>query len=153
MADSGHALQNNPPPACRVLNVTNIKLRKIALLMLSLGFAGNAMAEWTAVSKEDGITVYADLGATSKAGPTVIMWFLFDFETVQDSMPGARFLSVTNQQEYNCKKHTFRRLAVSYYPRNMAGGTILHSDDVPSLFEFVPPASRGLPLWKIACGK
>ena len=65
-----------------------------------------------------------------------------------------RFLSMTMQEEYDCKEDTSKLLTLNEYSKNMGAGEVVyvsgaaHGEPIP-----VAPGSRGESKFKVACGK
>ena len=128
---------------------------KILIAVLLAVFSTSVMAEWTRVSGSDTdtSTAYADLSTIRKSGNKVKMWVLLDYKVVR-TVDGMRYLSMTNQFEYDCKEETSRILAFLWYSKNMGAGEVvytsgaMHEEPRP-----IPPGSMIEGIFKVACGK
>ena len=131
-------------------------MNKLLIAALLTVFSTSVMAEWTRVGGDgDGTTTYADLSTIRKSDNKVKMWILMDFKVVQIFKGnGARFLSMTMQEEYDCKEDTSKLLTANAYLKNMVAGEVVyasgaaHGEPVP-----VAPGSMGDDKFKVACGK
>ena len=130
-------------------------MNKLLIAALLTVFSTSVMAEWTRVGGNDNVTIYADLATIRKSGDRVKMWALHDFKVVQIFKGnGARFLSMTTQEEYDCKEDTSKLLTANAYLKNMVAGEVVyasgaaHGEPVP-----VAPGSMGDDKFKVACGK
>ena len=127
-----------------------------ALLLAMLGGSGFALADWVKVSGNDAVTGYADPDSIRKSENRVTMWALQDFKAPRPigDKPGSAHRSQTAQFEYDCKDRRAKMLAVKFYSKNMAQGTLVEGDAaVAEKWVAVPPKSGTEKLWKIACGK
>lgn len=125
------------------------------LLALMLALAStSAMAEWTWVVEDAGIgiTVYVDRTTINKTGNIVKMLTLTDFKTVKGKAK-SKFLSQTEQAEYDCKDEKIRILSLSQHNKNMGTGEVVFSYNTPSKWMPAAPGSANEVLWEIACGK
>ena len=128
-------------------------MNKLLIAALLTAFSTSVMAEWTVVGGSDIHTLYADLSTIRKSGNAVKMWRLIDYKVVR-TVDGTRYLSSTNQSEYDCKEETVRTLAFSRYSKNIGDGEVvytsgaMHEEPRP-----VTPGSVDAGLFKVACGK
>ena len=127
---------------------------KLLIAALLAVFSTSVLAEWTMVGGgNDAYIGYADLSTIRKSGNKVKMWNLMDLKVVR-MVNGTRFLSMTNQFEYDCKEETMRRLALNAYAKNMGQGEpvftsgAMHEEPQP-----IPPGTEAEGLFKVACGK
>ena len=126
---------------------------KLLIAALLAVFSTNVMAEWTEVGGSDINTTYADLSTIRKSGDKVMMWALLDYKVVQ-MVDGTRFLSMTNQFEYDCKEETSRLSAIIWYSKNMGAGDVVYSSgNVHDEFQPISPGSLNRIHFKVACGK
>ena len=128
---------------------------KILIAVLLAAFSSSALAEWTMVGGDDGITTYADLSTIRKSGDKVKMWDLYDLKVVQIFKgDGKRFLSSVTFTEYDCKEETQRLLTFNWYSKNMGAGDVVYTSGVIHE-EPRPmwPGSMREVLFKVACGK
>ena len=129
-------------------------MRKAILMLLLAIMSSDAMAEWARVgtASNETVTFYADPATIRKTGSRVKMWSLSDYKTVRQSR-GMQFMSMMEQNEYDCKEEKSRTLYISVHSENMGRGNIVHNDDETSDWSPVLPSSIIESLWKFACGK
>jgi len=131
-------------------------MRKFILLMLLAAVSSSAMAEWAAVdAASDGtFTIYTDLATMRKAGNRVKMWGLIDYKTARNVFTnGMPYMSIKEQEEYDCKEEQTRTLYADFKSGNMGAGEVVHIDSNPGKWAPIEPGSTIESLWKIACGK
>ena len=126
---------------------------KLLIAALLAVFSTSVMAEWTEVGGSDINTTYADLSTIRKSGDKVMMWALLDYKVVQ-MVDGTRFLSMTNQFEYDCKEETSRLSALIWYSKNMGAGEVVYNSGVVHREpQPISPGSLNRIHFKLACGK
>ena len=114
--------------------------------------SSSASAEWIAANRDKSHAVYANPATIRKAGNTVKMWVLEDYETMQGSAD-MRYMSAKSQHEYNCKKERGRIIYLSLHSEHMGKGKAVYSDNDPGRWEAVASDATGETLLEIACGK
>ena len=127
---------------------------KLLIAALLAVFSTNVLAEWTRVGGNDIYDTYADLSTIRKSGNKVKMWNLYDLRVAEKSYDGTRYLSSSNQREYDCKEETERLLTFIWYSKNMGAGRVVHASG--AYHEEPHPISPGtlnMLLFKVACGK
>ena len=128
-------------------------MSKLLIAALLAVFSTSVVAEWTRVSGDNDSTAYADLATIRKAGNKVKMWGLLDYKVVQTGID-KRYLSISNQHEYDCKEETSRMLTFNEYSKKMGQGEVVYSlGNVHAEFEPITPGSLMATLFKVACGK
>ena len=99
---------------------------------------------------------YADPATISRTGDVVKMWSMYDYKVAQFSrFARVEYLSLTGQNEYDCKGKKERRLYFRYHSGHVAGGvTVFTTDGIapPDQWDSLDPRSAAESLWKIACG-
>lgn len=80
------------------------------------------------------------------------MWHLTDFKTAHKDM-GDKYMSMKDQNEYDCKEAKSRRRASSQHAENMGSGKVVYRDSFTAKWKPVPPDSGTEILWKFACVK
>lgn len=110
-------------------------------------------AGWVYVGDDETVTAYSAPATRRKAGNKVTMWDLADFKMVQElfGLGGKSYMSVRQQNEYNCKENKSRSLHSTAHSGNMGEGEIIGRLNKPGDWESVPPNSRIELLWKFAC--
>ena len=126
---------------------------KLLIAALLAVFSTSAMAEWTAVAENEKSVQYADLATIRKSGNAVKMWNLLDYKVAM-TVGNTRYLSMTNQFEYDCKEEVSKMLTWIRYSKNMGQGEAvspsgaMHEEPRP-----ISPGSVGETFFKVACGK
>ena len=110
------------------------------------------MAEWKEVASNKSTAIYVDSAAIRRTGDVATMGHLTDFKSAQEDM-GGKYLSVKDQNEYDCKEPKLRRRASFQYSGNMGKGRVVYSDSYTTRWKPVPPESGIEILWKFACIK
>jgi hypothetical protein len=130
-------------------------MNKLLIAVLLAVFSTSVMAEWTRIGSDDISTIYANISTIRKSGDGVKMWALHDFKVVQIFKgDGTRILSMTMQEEYDCKEDTSKLLTFNQYSKNMGAGEVVyasgaaHGEPVP-----VAPDSVADVKFKVACVK
>ena len=127
-------------------------MRKIILMLLLTVASKGAMAEWVNVGSNENTDIYVDTATIQRAGSMATMWHLIDFKTVHKDM-GEKYLSMKEQNEYDCKEAKSRRRASTQHSENMGKGKVVYSDSYTTKWKPVPPDSGAEILWKFACVK
>ena len=127
-------------------------MRKIILMILLAVVSNSAMAEWVSVANNENTTIYVDPATIQRSGNMAKMWILTDFKTADKDM-GEAYLSMKDQNEYDCKEVKVRRRASSQHSKNMGGGKVVYSDSYTTRWKPVPPDSGIEIMWKFACLK
>lgn len=125
---------------------------KTVLMMLLAVVSGSAAAQWVEVRRDENQTIYLVPATVRKAGGTVKLWALTDYQTPAGS-PDKPYLSEMVQKEYECKEEQSRTLFRSAHSGNMSGGGAVQINAVPDKWGPVSPGSTDETLWKLACGK
>ena len=130
-------------------------MHKLILMLLLVVASNNAIAEWVWVgtsSNNESFTIYADLSSIRKNGNKVKMWSLNDLKIAAYNPSGKPHLSITAQDEYDCKEEQRRPLAYFLHSGNMREGDVVYSNSDPEKWKSIPPESGTKALWKLACG-
>ena len=129
-----------------------VAMHKAILMMLLAIMSSSAVAEWVEVGTTSNETVilYADQATIDKTGNRVKMWSLSDYKTVRGSRD-MQFMSMMEQNEYDCKEEKSRTRFLSVHSENMGKGNILHNDNETSDWLPVLPNSAIESLWRFAC--
>ena len=131
------------------------QLLLIIIIIFLVLDSGPAIAEWAEVgfSKSyGGYTVYADPSTIRYRSGLVKMWTLYNYKTVRTDA-GFSYLSRKTQQQYDCAETRYRFLSETYFSGNMGNGDEVYTNSYERKWEPVAPASVGLALWELACGK
>lgn len=118
-----------------------------------------ASAAWTFVAtsgKGEGFyTGYADFTTLRKTERMAKMWILFDYKNEQkiDDDNGRRYISITQQEEFDCHEEKTRILYFIINSENMGKGKMIDTESnstnwIPNL-----PHSFDEIMWKLACKK
>jgi len=127
-------------------------MRKITLMILLAVVSNSAMADWANVARNENTAIYVDQDSVEKTGDMAKMWHLTDYNNSHKDM-GEAYLSMKDQNEYDCKEMKFRRRASSQHSKNMGGGKVVYSDTFITKWKPVQPDSGTEILWKFACLK
>jgi len=144
---------------------TSCTLRKailrILIALVSPSAISNAIAQgaapsnstaWIVIVRAHTFTVYANPSTIRRAGSTVKLWEMKDYNTAQMN-DGEPYMSQKTQNEYDCKERRSRILALSLHAENMGGGKVILSDPDSDKWSPVAPGRAGGAPWKFACGK
>lgn len=121
------------------------------LILIFALFSTSAVAGWTHVGGDKGLSYYADLATIDKSGDTSTMWSLLDFQAEQSVGDIKPFYSVNVKTEYSCGTKQSRTLEVVYTSGSMGKGEMVYSIDSDVKFTPVPSDSIEEVNWKIAC--
>jgi tetratricopeptide (TPR) repeat protein len=114
----------------------------------------NAAAGWVIVGSDKTNTQYANPSTIRRKGNIVTMWDLLDYNKARVLNKSIKpFMSMKNQEEYDCEEERMRTLSSSLHSGKMGKGNVVFSDSDPSQWISIPPQSRGENLWEVACGK
>ena len=125
---------------------------KAVLTVLLAVVSSSAMAEWVEIGSDETITIYADPATIHRQGNKVKMWDLGDFK-IAEKFGDKSYMSVKQQQEYDCKRRKLRVLLATCYSENMGKGETICSNNKPRHWEPVLPVSFDESMWEIACKK
>ena len=133
-------------------------IRFAVVSVLLFHFAGTVLAVeipkgWTRIGGGDSSTVYVDLTTIRRSGNMVKMWSLNDFKSVQDIGHGRPFMSLTSQNEYDCKEERSRQLYFTSHTEKMGNGAIAFSSTEITKWYPVPPAGGLRVSWDLVCNK
>ncbi len=125
---------------------------KAVLAVLLAVACSSAMAEWVEIGSDETTTIYADPATIHRQGNRAKMWDLGDFKTAEKSEDKS-YLSVRQQQEYDCKGKRLRVLRATCHAKNMGKGETICRNNKPRHWEPVLPVSFDESMWEIACKK
>jgi len=130
-------------------------MRKMILMMLLATVNNNAMAEWVQIGGYGGVAIYTDPSNIIKEGNIVRMWNVYNYNVAQRGSGGKVYLSVEEQEQFDCKEKQMRSLYFSYRSGNMGEGEPVYSKSFSSDIKWDPiePNSTGEHLFKFACSK
>lgn len=128
-------------------------MRKAVLMMILAVVSSSAMAEWVKVSVNEDFISYANPATILKNGNMVKMWCLYDFNAPQRMGDNRPYLSVKEQNEFDCKEEKMRTLSSSSHSGAMGGGIVIRANSEPGKEKPFLPGSAGEVLYKFACGK
>jgi len=147
-------------------------MRRVIFMMLLSVVSSSAMAGWVKVITDGNYDnhspcdkncffIYVDIATISKAGDTVKVWRVNDFDKSPTSysryVPSVNdkpHLSVKIQEEYNCKEQQVRLFFASYHSGHMGGGQTVHIESVPGKWTSIggmPPDVPVKLLWRAVC--
>lgn len=84
----------------------------------------------------------------------VKIWWPDDFKKAGTAANGKAYISIKEQDEFDCKGEQSRQLYFSFYSELMGGGEMIYNEtsNHPKWYP-VSLGSAGAALWKIACSK
>lgn len=127
---------------------------RFRLALLLAVFSGSAAAEWVQVGGNDPLTAYADPTTIRWAGSLVKMSVLYNFKITKTSPSGKSFMSVKEQDEFDCKDERNRVLDFTMHSGQMGIGDVVLANAEALAWQPVPAGGSVIePLWKFACGK
>jgi hypothetical protein len=126
-------------------------MRKAILMLLLAVVSASVFAGWVEVGKSDVNVLYADLPGMRKSGNTVTLWYLLDFNTSQEYVGGATYVSTKTHAEFDCANREWRQLSFSWHSDNMGEGDIVLSASETEAWHAVPRRSGSEVLWKLSC--
>jgi Surface-adhesin protein E len=127
-----------------------------SILMLLLAVVSNqAMAELEHIGGYEGITIYTEPSYIQKEGNRVKMWNVYNYHSAQRGPGGKTYLSVDQQEEFDCKERMMRVLYFSYRSENLGQGEPVYSKSFTedTRWDPIEPDSKGEYLLKLACDK
>ena len=130
-------------------------MRKMIFMMLLIAVSSNAIAEWLQIGGYGGLAIYTDPSNIIKEGNIVRMWNVYNYTVAQRGSDGKVYLSVEEQEEFDCKEKQMRNLYFSYRSGNMGEGEPVYSKSFSSDIRWDPiePNSTGEHLLKFACSQ
>lgn len=151
-------------------------MRKAILVILLSVVSNSAMAGWVKVITDSNYDnqspcekncyfIYVDMATISKSGDTVKVWRMNNFSKPESLINrwlppsvtnSKQYLSVTIQEEYNCKDQQVRVLFASYHSGHMGGGQAVHTNSVIDKWTSIGGMSPDVPvklLWRAVCEK
>lgn len=126
------------------------------VLMLMAVVSGSAAAEWVAITGNERLTIYVDPTTIRRDGDKVKMWSLFDYRKAQTVKVGGKslvYLSTKGQDEFDCKEEQKRLIFLTGHSKKMGHGNTVSTENGPSPWEPVAPASIAEVMWKFACAQ
>lgn len=130
-------------------------MRKTILMLLLTGMSSNAMAELVQIGGYGALAIYTDPSNIHKEGDIVRMWNVYNYHIAQRGPGGRVYLSVDEQEEFDCKEKQMRILYFSYRAGNMGEGEPVYSksfsDDIR--WDPIEPDSKGERLLLFACSE
>jgi hypothetical protein len=131
-------------------------MRKVILTLLLFVVSGSAMAEWVQIGGYGEAAIYTDPSNIQTEGNIVRMWVLHNYHMAQRGAGGKIYLSVDEQDEFDCKEKQMRSLYFSYHSGNMGEGESVYSNSISnnnrSRWDPIEPDSTAEHLLKYACG-
>ena len=130
-------------------------MRKIILMLLLAVASNNATAELVQIGGYGRYAIYTDLSNIHRDGDIVKMWNVYNYNTFQSGEGGRMYLSVEEQEEFDCAAKRMRILYFAYRSGNMGQGEPVYSksfsDDIR--WDPIEPDSTGEHLFKFACDR
>ena len=128
---------------------------KLILMLLLAAVSNQAMAELVLIGGYGGLSIYTDPSNLQKEGNKVKMWNVYNYYTAQHGPEGGVYLSIDQQEEFDCKEKQMRVLYFSYRSGNLGEGEPVYSKSFSEDIRWDPvePDSKGEYLLKIACSK
>ena len=119
---------------------------RAVLLVLLVGVATVAKAEWTKWSESADSELYVDLASLRIDGSLRRVWELSDYRRPVNGVRSSYFLS-----EYDCEEARGRILARSAYAGPMANGDLVSASSDPTDWHRLPPGTSGEAMRNLAC--
>lgn len=116
----------------------------------------NSWAGWTSAGETEEVNEYIDLTSIKRSENFVKLWVMHDYKSVQHITGFPPYLTLLDQDEYDCKDGRRRTLARFMYSDNMGKGKLLATLNDPSKFNGWtpnPPGSMGESILKVVCKK
>ena len=128
---------------------------KLILMLLLVGVSNQAMAELVLIGGYGGVSIYTDPANLQQDGNKVKMWNVYNYFTAQRGPEGAMYMSIDQQEEFDCKEKQMRVLYFSYRSGKLGEGEPVYSKSFTEDIRWDPvePDSKGEYLLKIACAK
>lgn len=128
-------------------------MRKAILMLLLAIMSNSAMAEWVGINSNDEFTYYANPASIQKSSSNAKIWIMFDYKDAQASEETGRyyFMSVKQQNEFDCKASDMKKNSFSMYSQNMGAGKLVYTSSKPTEWEPIVPDSINEYLWKVVC--
>jgi hypothetical protein len=128
---------------------------KLILMLLLAVVSDQAMAELEQIGGYEGITIYTEPSYLQREGDKVKMWNVYNYYTAQRGPEGKMYLSIDQQEEFNCKERLMRVLYFSYRAGNLGQGEPVYSKSFSEDVRWDPiePGSKGEYLLKLACAQ
>lgn len=130
----------------------HLAMRKAILMILLTVVSNSAAADWILAGRNATTNLYTDPATVRKAGNTVKMWELIDFNAAQVSTEGRPYMSSKSQSEYDCKEKRTRVLYFTLHSEHMGRGETVFTGSNPRYWIPVVPGSGSAGLREIACG-
>jgi hypothetical protein len=128
-------------------------MKKMLVTLFLTALAGNALAAWTEINKNERGTVYADRSTIRRSAGTIKMWSLTDYSQPKPFTKGRSYSSSMMLEEHDCQEQRTRLLQVTLYSEQMREGALVHTESTPFEWTYVQPDSVGEALLKFACQK
>lgn len=125
-------------------------MHKVILMMLLAVVSNSVMAEWVKVSYTEKSIDYANPATISKAGNIATMWYLTDFAEPMNFGDGT-FRSMKMRHEYDCMSKQWRRVAVSFFSKNMGEGKTIRAFSETEIWKDITPDSILGDIFALAC--
>jgi Surface-adhesin protein E len=130
-------------------------MRKLVLMLFLSVMSNHAMAELEQIGGYGGLTIYTDPSNINKEGNIVRMWNVYNYYTAKSGPGGKMYLSIDQQEEFDCEERKMRTLYFSYRSENKGEGEPVYSKSFSGDIRWDPiePDSKSEYLFKYACGK
>jgi len=127
-------------------------MRKVILITLLAFASGNAMAEWAQIGGYGRFSIYTDPTNIQRDGKIVTMWNVSNYNVVQ-SAEGKNYLSVEEQDEFDCDRKKMRIMYFAYRSGQMGEGEPVYSKSFSSDTKWDPvePDTTSERIYKFAC--
>ena len=115
-------------------------MKKAVLAVLCVAICGSALAGWEVLScSADGkTTFYADASTIHKAGTSLRMWTLIDYQEAQPISADRHYLSVKMLEEINCEELKARHLNLAAFSEHKGAGKMVGSEKKPAAWRQLP---------------
>ncbi len=129
-------------------------MKRIVLAVLLLLVASAVSAQWVQIVVDGRFVRYADPTTIRRAGDTVRMWVLTDYNAAQVTANSELSFSSKERDEFDCKDERSRLLEFTLYSGKMGAGDVVYAySGKPRDWAPITAGSVEENLLQFACGK
>jgi hypothetical protein len=130
-------------------------MHKFVFMSLLAVVSNHAVADLEQIGGYGETTIYTDPATIHREGNIVKMWNVYNYHSEKLGPKGSMYLSMDQQEEFDCVEKKMRVLYFSYRSGNLGEGDPVYSKSYTEDLRWDPiePDSRGEYLLKLACGK
>lgn len=131
-----------------------MKIAIVGLLVGTLGVIPSAFAaDWKLIDDGEEFAFYLDADSIKKNESMRTAWTLRSYKSKQRAPKGQQYQSIKIFGEYNCKNDKKRNTYSIVFPGQMADGSAIDADEVPSNWLPIVPDSIGESAFKTVCNR